>query len=94
MVAFSADQDDQILEVLGKDKFFCQAWLKYAQSVCDTEDVFDFMVSKGIGSDSATCYIEIASYLEHSLKDLSKAEALLRKGLDYLGKHKDLKIKF
>lgn len=46
MVSFSAEQDDNVLRILGKDKFFYQAWLKYAHFVSDTGDVLDFMLEK------------------------------------------------
>ena len=87
MVAFCAEQEDVVLTTLGKDKFFIQAWLKYAKSVSDTEDVYDFIVDKGIGTGFASTYITISDYLEHSIKDLSKAESLLRRGKEYMMTH-------
>ena len=83
MVTYTSDMDDLVLETLGKDKFFYQAWMKYAQGVADTEDVYDFIVDKRIGADYASTYIKIAEYVEKKVHDLSKAESLLRKGKDY-----------
>lgn len=65
MLAFCADQEDVVLTTMGKNIFFMQAWLKYAKSVSDTEDVYDFIVEKGIGTDFAITYITISDYLEH-----------------------------
>lgn len=74
-----------MLLALGKDKFFYQAWVKYAKSVSDTEDVFDYMLEKKIGADFASCYMAISSYIEQKAKDLRKAELVLRNGIDHLG---------
>ena len=52
--------NDCVLVALGKDKFFYQAWIKYANSVSDTEDVFDYMLEKKIGVDYASVYKTIA----------------------------------
>ena len=84
MICFCAEQSDQILRNLGKDKFFFQAWLKYARSVADTEDVLDYMLDKGIGVDFADLYTAISAYAEDKVKDIRKAETILRKGLNYL----------
>ncbi len=92
MVTFSAEQEDHILQALGKDKFFYQAWLKYAQSVEDTEDVFDFIIDKRIGADYSSTYIQIADYVEKKVQDLSKAESLLRKGKDHFIKQDSLLV--
>ena len=90
MVTFTAEQDDSVLIALGKDKFFFQAWFKYAESVQDTEDVFDYILEKKIGSDFATCYIKIAEYIEMKAKDMRKAEVILRNGYEYLASRADL----
>ena len=86
MVEYSAELDDCILTALGKDKFFYQAWIKYANSVPDTEDVFDFMLEKQIGADFASVYITITSYIETVVKDVRKAELTLRNGQTHLAK--------
>ena len=69
---------------LGKDKFFYQAWLKYARSVADIEDILDYMLEKKIGADLSSSYINIADYIENNVKDLRKAELTLRNGLTHL----------
>ena len=46
MVTYCSELEDCVLKALGKDKFFYQAWIKYAKSVADTEDVFDYMLEK------------------------------------------------
>ena len=90
MVTFTAEQEDSVLQALGKDKFFFQAWFKYAESVQDTEDVFDYILEKKIGSDFATSYIKIAEYIEMKAKDMRKAEMTLRNGYEYLASRPDL----
>ena len=84
MVTFCAEKDDSVLMTLGKDKFFFQAWLKYAESVSDTGDVLEYMAQKGIGADFASSYEKIAKYFETNQKDLIKAEAHLRQGINHL----------
>ena len=83
-MTYSAEKEDSVLISLGKDKFFCQAWLKYAKLVSDTEDVFDYMLDKKIGTNFASTFIDIASYVELKAKDLRKAEITLRDGIDHL----------
>ena len=84
MVCFCAEKSDSVLQSLGKDKFFFQAWLKYARSVADKEDVLDYMLEKHIGADFADLYNTVAVYAEDKMKDLRKADAVLRQGLSYL----------
>ena len=84
MVTFCAEKDDSIIRALGRDKFFYQAWYKYAESVSDTGDVLEYMAKKGIGADFASSYEKIARYFEINQKDLIKAEALLRQGINHL----------
>ena len=91
MVTYCAELEDFALYLLGKDKFFYQAWLKYAESVSDTEDVFDYMLEKKIGTDFASVYIKIASYIENKAKDLRKAELTLRNGITHLATKDELK---
>lgn len=78
---------------LGKDKFFYQAWFKYAESVSDTGDVLEYMASKGIGADFASSYEKVAAYFENKQKDMGKAEALLRRGLGHLATTEGLELK-
>ena len=47
-------------------------------------DVLDYMIDKRIGSDSADAYKKIAAFFEKEMKDLPKAEAILRRGMDHL----------
>lgn len=42
------------------------------------------MAEKGIGADFTSSYEKTATYFETTQKDLIKAEALLRRGLDHL----------
>ena len=91
MVTYCADLDDCVLAALGKDKFFYQAWIKYANRVADTEDVFDYMLEKQIGADFASVYIQIAGYIESVVKDVRKAELTLRNGQTHLAKSTQLK---
>ena len=91
MVTYCAELEDFALSALGKDKFFYQAWLKYAKSVSDTEDVFDYMLEKKIGADFASVYITISTYIEEKAKDLRKAELTLRNGITHLASKDELK---
>ena len=84
LVTYAAEQEDSVIKSLGSDKFFCQAWIKYADDVADTEDVFDYMLDKQIGANFASTYIRVADYAENKVKDLRKAERTLRKGLTHL----------
>ena len=90
LITYSAEQEDGVLSSLGKDKFFFQAWIKYAENVSDTEDVLDFMLDKQIGVDFASAYIKVAEYAEHRVRDLRKADAILRRGLSHLGAKEQL----
>ena len=53
-------------------------------------DVLDYMIEKRVGSESADAYIKIAAFFEKKMKDLPKAEAILRRGIDYLGSRESL----
>ena len=53
-------------------------------------DVLDYMIDKRIGSDSADAYKKIAAFFEKEMKDLPKAEAILRRGIDHLSASESL----
>ena len=53
-------------------------------------DILDYMLEKRIGVDLASAYEKIANFFEKEMKDLPKAEAILRRGLDHLGKSESL----
>ena len=52
--------------------------------MADKEDVLDYMLEKQIGANFADLYGAVAGYAESKMKDLRKADAVLRKGLSYL----------
>lgn len=63
-MTYTAELESHELECLSEDKFFVQAWLKYADKVADKEDVLDYIVEKKIGAGFASTYSQIAKYLE------------------------------
>ena len=65
--------------------------MKYSRSVADTEDVLDFMLEKCIGTNLASLYLELSKFAENKVKNLRKADSVLRKGLTHLSHDESLK---
>ena len=81
-------ESDETLALFARNKFFTQAWLKYAQHVGDIEDVFEFILVKQIGFSYCSTHKTIADYFE-KLHDYRKADKIYREGLSFLSKNDD-----
>ena len=69
--------------VLAHNKVFAQAWLKYAEHIEDKEDVYEFILARGIGSRFSRTFKTIATYFE-AIKNYKRADKVYRDGLKIL----------
>ena len=56
-------------------------WIKYAHSVSDQRDVFEYMNSLGIGSQSSDFWKAYADYFETIVRDFKEASDLYVTGV-------------
>ena len=69
--------------VLAHNKVFAQAWIKYADHIEDKEDVYEFILAKGIGCKFSRTFKTIANYFE-AIKNYKRADQVYRHGLKSL----------